>query len=232
MKKTVVITGANRGLGLALAREHMSRGDTVIGGCRTPSSATELQQLGAQAAALDMASLDSIRSFGQMISGQPIHVLYNSAGVDARAFGSATDQRGPLQIDLEAFHQVMVTNVNGPVSLIQQMAPGLIQAQGTIVNISSQLGSMEVAKTHGPDMAYCVSKAALNMVTVKTAQALASDGVISIAVHPGWLRTDMGGTSADLDPADAARHIADNVAALTIAQSGQFIRWNGTVHPW
>jgi NAD(P)-dependent dehydrogenase (short-subunit alcohol dehydrogenase family) len=232
MTQTIAITGANRGLGLELARHYVSQGHTVIGGCRTPSAADTLHETGAEVIALDMADLDSIQSFALTLSGRPIHALYNSAGVDARAFGADPDKRGALAIGPEAFHDVMLTNVNGPVFLVQRLATNLTAAKGIVVNISSQLGSMEVAAKLGPDLAYCVSKAALNMVTVKLAQAFAADGVRAVTVHPGWLRTDMGGPSADLDPADAAKQIAESVAKLTLADSGRFIRWDGTTHPW
>jgi NAD(P)-dependent dehydrogenase (short-subunit alcohol dehydrogenase family) len=91
---------------------------------------------------------------------------------------------------------------------------------------------MEIAKVTGRDIGYTSSKAALNMITVKLAMRLRDEGVIAIALHPGFLRTDMGGAGADLDPAEAAALIVALIDRLSVEQSGQFLRWNGTVHPW
>jgi NAD(P)-dependent dehydrogenase (short-subunit alcohol dehydrogenase family) len=229
---TVLITGANRGLGLELTRVYRSAGHTVIGACRNPSQATDLQATGAELCALDMSDMGSISAFAASQKDRPIDLLYNSAGVDTRAFGATDATRTALTITPEDFESVMRVNVTGPMALVQAMTPSLRAARGTVVNISSQIGSMEVAKKMGRDVAYATSKAALNMVTLKQSQALVDDGVTVIALHPGWLRTEMGGSSADLEPAEAASQIVANVGTLTIADTGRFIRWDGTTHPW
>ncbi len=229
---TVLITGANRGLGLELTRAYRSAGHTVIGACRAPSSAADLRATGAEVCALDMSDMGSITALAASLKGRSIDVLYNSAGVDTRAFGATDATRAALTITPEDFESVMRVNVTGPLALVQAMTPGLQAAKGTVVNISSQIGSMEVAKKMGRDIAYATSKAALNMVTLKQSQALVDDGVTVIAMHPGWLKTEMGGSSADLEPAEAAGQIMTNVSALTIADTGRFIRWDGTTHPW
>jgi NAD(P)-dependent dehydrogenase (short-subunit alcohol dehydrogenase family) len=229
---TVLITGANRGLGLELARVYRSAGHSVIGACRAPENASDLRATGAELCALDMSDMASISSVAESLKGRAIDVLYNSAGVDTRAFGATDATRTALTITPEDFESVMRVNVTGPMALVQAMTPSLRAARGTVVNISSQIGSMEVAKKMGRDVAYATSKAALNMVTLKQSQALVDDGVTVIALHPGWLRTEMGGSSADLEPAEAASQIAANVGALTIADTGRFIRWDGTTHPW
>lgn len=229
---TVVITGAGRGLGLALAQKYRADGHTVIGGCRNPRMAMELRASGAELVELDMSDLDSIRSFAASIKGRPIDVLYNSAGVDTRAFGATDETRGALTISPIDFESVMRINVTGPLALVQALVGGLRTARGMVVNVSSQLGSMEVAQSIGRDVAYSVSKAALNMMTLKQSQAFAKDGVTVVAIHPGWLRTDMGGSEADLDTSDASFQIVDTVRTLTIADTGRFFRWDGAIHPW
>jgi NAD(P)-dependent dehydrogenase (short-subunit alcohol dehydrogenase family) len=229
---TVLITGANRGLGLELARAYRSAGHAVIGACRAPDKASDLKATGAELCALDMSDMGSITSLAASLKGRSIDVLYNSAGVDTRAFGATDATRTALTITPEDFESVMRVNVTGPMALVQAMTPALQAAKGTVVNISSQIGSMEVAKKMGRDVAYATSKAALNMVTLKQSQALVDDGVTVIALHPGWLRTEMGGSSADLEPAEAAIQIMANIGALTIADTGRFIRWDGTTHPW
>jgi NAD(P)-dependent dehydrogenase (short-subunit alcohol dehydrogenase family) len=229
---TVAITGANRGLGLALAQTYRAAGHAVIGGCRTPSAARELRASGAEVLELDMADLASVSSFATQLDGRPIDVLYNSAGVDTRAFGATDETRGALTISPDNFESVMRVNVTGPLALVQALSGSLGSARGKVVNISSQIGSMEVAQTIGRDVAYAVSKAAMNMMTLKQAQALANDGVTVIAMHPGWLRTDMGGAGADLETSDAAYQIVETVGALTIVETGRFFRWDGSIHPW
>ena len=232
MTRTIVITGANRGLGLALASAYRARGNTVIGACRAPAAASSLAATGAEVAALDVSDMSSIARFAAAIGGRPIDVLYNSAGVDTRAFGADDTTRGALTISATDFELVMRVNVTGPLMLVQALVPNLRAASGRIVNISSQIGSMEVAQRMGRDVAYAASKIALNMVTLKQSQALAPDGVITIMMHPGYLRTDMGGSAAELEPVDVAPKIIATVEALTPEQTGAFLRWDGTTHPW
>jgi NAD(P)-dependent dehydrogenase (short-subunit alcohol dehydrogenase family) len=232
MTRTIVITGANRGLGLSLARAFVTAGDKVIGGCRNVPAATELAALGAEPLQLDMSNASSIASFAAAIGDRPIDVLVNSAGIDARAVGADDTNRGALTISTNAFEAVMRVNVTGPLLLVQHLAPNLRAAKGKIVNISSQVGSFEVAQRIGRDVSYATSKVALNMVTLKQSQALAPDGVVVIAMHPGFLRTDMGGPSGEMDPNDAATQIEKTISALTIEQTGHFLRWDGTTHPW
>lgn len=232
MTKNVVITGANRGLGLSLARACVAAGFHVIGGCRTPDQADELRAIGAEVHRFDAADFSSIESFVAGIGDRKVDVLFNSAGVDARAFGAGDTNRGALTISAEHFEAVMRVNVTGPLLLVERLSAALRAAQGTVVNISSQIGSLAIAQQMSRDVSYAASKAALNMVTAKQAQAFADQGVTVITMHPGWLRTDMGGPSADLDPNEAAKQILATVESLTPEQNGQFLRWNGTVHPW
>jgi NAD(P)-dependent dehydrogenase (short-subunit alcohol dehydrogenase family) len=232
MTKTVVITGANRGLGLALTQAYLAQGDVVIGGCRNPATAQALRAAGAELFPLDVSDFASIDAFAAALGDRRLDVLVNCAGVDARAFGADDSVRGALTISTEHFESVMRVNVTGPLLLVERLSGALRAARGTVVNISSQIGSFEVAQKIGRDVSYAASKTALNMVTLKQAQAMVSDGVIVIALHPGWLRTDMGGAAADLDPSDAAKQIVATIEGLTPAHNGSFLRWDGTVHPW
>jgi NAD(P)-dependent dehydrogenase (short-subunit alcohol dehydrogenase family) len=124
-------------------------------------------------------------------------------------------------------------NALGPMLLARGLLPALRRSgRPRIVNISSQIGSMVVSATMGRDVGYGASKAALNMITIKLAWRLRDDGVIAVAIHPGYLRTAMSGPGADLDPGDAAVQIVDLVDGLSIEQSGMFLCWDGSVHPW
>ena len=115
---------------------------------------------------------------------------------------------------------------------VKGLAANLGAAGGTVVNVSSQVGSIEVAHRIGSDASYTTSKAALNMLSLKQSQALRPAGVTVIALHPGWVRSDMGGPRATLEPADAAASIVGVVDHLTIEHTGSFLQWDGTVHPW
>lgn len=229
---TVVITGANRGLGLALARHYIAQGVTVIGGCRNPATADGLNEVGAEVHQLDTSSGESIAAFGDAVGDRPVDLLYNNAGIDARAVGAAESARGALDLTEAQFRSVMDVNVLGPMLMVQAVADNLCAVGGKVINVSSQVGSIEVAHRIGSDIAYTTSKAALNMLSLKQSQALRPKGVCVIALHPGWLRSDMGGSRADLEPADAAASIAKVVDHVTIDQTGSFLRWDGSSHPW
>jgi NAD(P)-dependent dehydrogenase (short-subunit alcohol dehydrogenase family) len=229
----VVITGANRGLGLELARQHSERGDEVWAGCRRPDDAAELRDLTAQVALVDMASADSIQRFADSLGPAPIDVLYNNAGIDARSLGVDDGARDVLQLSGEDFLDEMRVNAVGPMLLARALLDRLTASDNPrIVNVTSQVGSMEVAHTIGRDIGYVSSKAALNMISVRQSVHLRDAGIVVIALHPGHLKTDMGGERADLTTADGATGILALVDALTMADSGTFRRWDGTVHPW
>jgi NAD(P)-dependent dehydrogenase (short-subunit alcohol dehydrogenase family) len=229
---TVVITGANRGLGLALAKHYIAQGTAVIGGCRNPSSADELRDAGAEVHPLDTGVGESIAAFGRAVADRPVDVLYNNAGIDARAVGAEDGARGALDLTEDQFRSVMDVNVLGPMLMVKALAPNLSVVPGKVVNVSSQVGSIEVAHRIGSDIAYTSSKAALNMLSLKQSQGLRSRGITVVALHPGWLRSDMGGSRADVEPADAAASIVAVVDHLTLEQTGSFLRWDGSTHPW
>lgn len=229
---TVVITGANRGLGLALATQYSNEGFDVIAGCRHPDAAEALRATKAEVHPLDMSSDASIAAFAVVVGDRPVDLLINNAGIDAKALGADDALRGALDITAEQFRGVLDVNVVGPLLLVQQLASNLRAAQGKVANISSQVGSFVVAQRIGRDVAYTTSKAALNMVTVKQSQVLRADGVTVICLHPGWVRSDMGGKGADLEPSEAAAGIARVLDTVTIDDTGSFFNWDGTVHSW
>jgi NAD(P)-dependent dehydrogenase (short-subunit alcohol dehydrogenase family) len=234
VSQRVVITGGNRGLGLELARRYAERGDEVWGGCRRPEEAAELSELTDYVVELDMASNASIDSFAVRFGDAPLDVLINNAGVDARALGVPDEERDVLQLGADDLLGEFRVNALGPMLLTRALLDPLRTADGArIVNVSSTVGSMEVAATVGRDIGYVVSKAALNMITVKLAGRLRDDGIIAVALHPGLLRTALGTPRGDLqDPAPAAAEIVALIDSLTPAQSGSFLHRDGAVHPW
>lgn len=232
--RTVVITGANRGLGLALARRFAKAGDDVWGTARNPSEATELLRFAAGVVPLDAASEVSIEYLPTTLQAAgSIDVLINNAGLDSRAFGvDKATSAGPLDLTADAFLGQVRVNAVGPMLVTRALLPQLRQAASPIVvNISSQLGSLEVGGKSSRDVGYNASKAALNMVTATTATAL-TDEVCVVSVHPGWVQTDMGGAQAAITPDESAEGIGEIIDRLSMLDSGSFVRWDGQPHPW
>jgi|TARA_B110000305_G_C19204518_1_gene522849 NAD(P)-dependent dehydrogenase (short-subunit alcohol dehydrogenase family) len=229
--KTVCITGVGRGLGRELASRMIDAGHLVYGSTNRSPSDLSLAGL----VAIDLGDEASIRAGCATLAGQieSLDLLINCAGVDARAFGAAKDQRGPFDIDADTFNAVMSVNVTGPMVMTTALLPVLrASSDAMIVNISSQLGSMQVAARQGGDSTYCVSKAALNMWGVKSAAALRPEGISVVMMHPGWVQTDMGGPSGELTVDEAATSISRTISTLSLEDTGRFIRWDGHDHPW
>lgn len=232
-ERNVVITGANRGLGLELARHFAKAGDRVWGTARKPAEAEDLRRFCAGVVPLDAASDASIAYLPTTLDGiGRVDLLINNAGLDARAFGVDRAEAGPLALDSESFLGEMRVNALGPMLITRALLPLLRSApEPIVVNISSQLGSLEVGGQMPRDVGYNASKAALNMVTCNLAAELA-DQVTVVSVHPGWVRTDMGGPEAMLDIDESAAAIGSLIEGLGPADTGRFFRWDGEPHPW
>jgi NAD(P)-dependent dehydrogenase (short-subunit alcohol dehydrogenase family) len=229
----VLVTGANRGLGLEFARQMLVRGDRVIAACRHPGRATDLTALAAghpghlHVLPLDVARPASIQELGRetamLFPG--LDLLINNAGVlvPGERFGSVSAD------DLDSSFR---SNAMGPLLLTQMLAPLL--GKGTrakVANLSSVMGSVSrVREFRSPS--YAMSKSALNMASTLLARALAPAGVSVIALHPGWARTEMGGPQAEVDPRDAVAGMLRVIEALVPADSGVFRDWQGQPVPW
>lgn len=229
----VLITGANRGLGLAFVQAWLRRGATVFAACRNPGTAQALNRLAGDHPArltllpLDLGNPRSITALrtelGLLTDG--LDRLFNNAGilVGGERFG---------HLDAETMSRSYAINVVGPVLLTQACADLLENgASPRVINLSSGLGSIgKVSAFTSPS--YNASKAALNMWTRLLAQALNPRGILCFAVSPGWVRTDMGGEHADLSPDEsvagliAATESADEVAQATLlGHDGKALPW-------
>ncbi len=227
------VSGANRGIGLELVRQLLARGDRVVAGCRHPGRALKLTELAAvhpghlHIMPLDLDKERSIESFAHeaMMMSDALDVLINGAGVlvSGERFG---------ELGAKTFADTFHTNVIGPLLLTQALAPAL--ARGTrprVINISSELGSLtDTAGFHTPS--YAVSKAALNMVTRLTAAELRPHDIAVISLHPGWVRTDMGGASAPLAVAESVAGMLRVIDALAPSDSGRFLDWRDETLDW
>ena len=222
-----LITGANRGIGLELARLMAQRGDVVIGTSRQASEATDLVAMGVTVLPLDVLDPSSIDSLGAAMAGRPIDVLVNNAGVSSESKTLASCTAAELA-------RVLATNATGPVLVAKALMPSLeAGSRRLIVNVSSQLGSIR-NNTGGSSYGYRASKAALNMLTQKLSDELAAElpGSCTVALHPGWVQTDMGGPQAPLTVQQAAATIIKTIDGLKPEQTGAYLNTDGTGLPW
>jgi NAD(P)-dependent dehydrogenase (short-subunit alcohol dehydrogenase family) len=223
--RTVLITGANRGLGLEFARQYAEAGWHVIGTARKPEQAGELKGLGARVAQLDVADQDSVNRLAAELAGQPIDLLINNAGIFPRV--------GTIEeIDFDDYSRTLAVNTVGPVRVTRALLPNLRQGQLKIIaGLSSNLGS--IAKNErGNFYGYRESKAALNMFTKTLAAELGPEGFICVVLTPGWVQTDMGGPNAPLQPADSISGMKAVLDKLTPADNGSFWSYDGSQMPW
>lgn len=231
--RRIFLTGANRGLGLEFARQLLARGDWVFATCRQPDQAHELRQLQKRypdrlhIAALDLADEQAIAQIPKTLSQftDTLDVLINNAGVLHR------DERlGALKKD--ALRYAFEVNAIGPLLLTQALIPWLRRGKRPVVfNLSTQMGSLS-RKTYGGYYSYSASKAALNMFGRALAADLRPLGIIVVLVHPGWVRTEMGGPQAPLDPPTSVQGMLHLLEHLTMEDSGRFLTWEGKEHPW
>ncbi|WOR15756.1 SDR family oxidoreductase [Hyphomonas sp. FCG-A18] len=221
---TVLITGANRGIGLELVKAYIARDDIVIATCREPAKADALQATGAEVFQMDVSSDESVQAFAKALDGRAVDLLINNAGVGDRA--------GLDNVDFETFAYVVNVNTLGPVRVLQALSDNVAAGAGKkIANISSQLGSIANA-TGDMGLAYRVSKAGLNMALKSATSNLAEKGISLLTLHPGWVATDMGGEQAPVHPEESAAGLVKVIDANGVSGELHFLDWQGTVLPW
>ena len=231
MNRHCLITGANRGIGLALTRALLARGDRVIATCRHPGKATALNHLtGDFPGRLHVLPLevDKARSRAELVRELPlvaphVDVLVNNAGVlhSGERFGTVAE---------EALEDSLRVNTVGPFLLVQALAAAMADG-GVVANISSVLGSVASCTRFGTPT-YSISKAAQNMATVQLAHALRPRGIRVVALHPGWVKTDMGGDGAEVAPEDSAAGLVRVIDGLGPDDTGVYLDWQGHALPW
>ena len=227
---SVVITGANRGIGLELVSQYLADDWQVYACCRRPELATQLAGLALDSTLsihqLDVANPESVKKLSLALLEQPIDLLINNAGI----YGGERQSFG--DIDYDQWKQVLDVNTLGPYRVSTALANQVgNSARRLMVNVSSAMGSIE-RYTTGGHYIYRSSKAALNMVTVNLAHDLRSRGITVLSVHPGWVRTDMGGSSADISTQTSAAGLRQLISNATIEDSGRFFSWDGSALPW
>lgn len=222
---TVLITGANRGIGLELARQYADEGWQVIGTARRPDAADDLRELDVRIVQLDVTDQGSVVRMAEDLSGVAIDVLINNAGI-------LPDTGGIDDVDIDLYIQILDVNTVGPLRVTQALMPNLRAGKiKKIMNTTSGLGSI-TNNRGGRYFGYRESKAALNMFTVTLARELADDGFTCIVMNPGWVRTDMGGPNATTSVQDSASGIRSVIRSVTTEDNGTFWNFQGGNEAW
>lgn len=232
MQKTILITGANRGLGLEFCRQYLEAGWRVIATTRLPSTAKVLTALAKeysslQIEALDVADFTQITSLSERLAEESIDVLLNNAGV----YGDRSGQTFGA-IDCQEWAKTFEINTMAPVKVAEAFLPQLENGRNKlIVSVSSLMGSM-TDNTSGGSLIYRSSKAALNAVMKSLAIDLKSKAIGILILHPGWVKTDMGGENALIEVEESVSGMIEQIKAFEIQQTGSFIRYDGGLVPW
>lgn len=223
----VVVTGANRGIGLELVRQLLARGDVVDACVRDPDRAAELRALACSALhvhRVDVTDQASVDALVHAIAA-PVDTVINNAGIN-RPHQRLSD------LDLAATAEIYATNALGPLRVAHALLP--LVRRGTakkLVHITSGMGSIADNQSGG-SYGYRMSKAALNMMSKSLAVDLRGEGILSIVINPGWVKTDLGGASAPTAVEDSVRGILARIDEATLETSGSFLNWKGGTYAW
>ena len=225
---SILITGANRGLGLEFTRQYAADGWRVFAACRDPAGARDLAAVEGDvfAETLDVDDGPQVAALANKLSGQPIDVLINNAGI----YGPKDVTRDT--VDYDAWGQVFRTNAMSPLAMSAAFAANVAQGgQKKIITLSSIMGSIAENDSSG-DFIYRSSKAAVNAVMKSLAGDLKSEGITVAVLHPGWVRTDMGGSDAAIEAPESVTCIRAVIAGLKESDSGRFLNYDGMKIPW
>lgn len=227
---TVLVTGANRGLGLEFVRQYAAEGWTVHACCRVPAKATALKAIKGAVTihALDVADRASVKALAKAIGAAPIDVLINNAGT----YGGERDTQVFGKIDDGGWDTALRTNALGPLLVTEALIDNVAKGSNKIVAcVTSKMGSM-TDNTSGGAYIYRASKAALNAIVVSLARDLKGRGVTVLAFHPGWVQTDMGGRGAPIAPEPSIAGMRKVIAGAKATDSGRFLNYDGSPIPW
>lgn len=231
--QTILVTGANRGLGLEFTRQYLADDYAVIAATRNPGAAHRLRQLERDAKGsltlveADVADTASVRRAAARVQAPAIDILINSAGV---LYGSEGQTIG--SIDYREWMQVLDVNVLGPLRVCEAFLDRVARSERRlIVTITSGMGSLS-DNTSGGSIAYRTSKAAVNMAMRTAAIDLRRRGISCVVINPGWVKTDMGGPNAKLSPEESVAAMRRVISELGPDDSGKFYNYDGREYPW
>ena len=232
MSENVLITGANRGIGLEFARFYGARGARVFACCRHPESAPELAALAAgsegriQIQPLDVTKPSHLANLKAVLNNTPIDILLSNAGI----YGQTDASFG--NTDVDAWLETFRVNTIAPVKLAEALVENVAMSERRVMGfLSSKMGSID-DNGSGGSYVYRTSKTALNMAVKSMAVDLASRGIAVAALHPGWVLTDMGGPNAEIDTKTSVAGMAEVLDTLTPDGSGRFYEYDGSIIPW
>ena len=221
MARTALVTGGNRGIGLALCRRLKQLDRQVVAACRESSPA--LEALGVRVEAdVDVTSDEAVAALARRLEGVTLDELVCNAGILRE-----DDLDG---VDLDEVRAQFEVNALGPLRVVKALRKRLRRG-GKIALITSRMGSIG-DNGSGGSYGYRMSKAALNAAGVSLARDLASEGIAVAILHPGYVRTDMTDGSGNVDPDQAAKQLVDRIDALTLESTGTFWHANGQILPW
>lgn len=225
---TVLISGANRGIGLEFARQYAAAGWRILAGCRSPGSADELRGLKGDIAihALDVADSASVSTAKAAIGSEPIDVLINNAGFIGQREGKLGS------VDYADWTETLNINLLGPARVAGAFVDNVLASkQKKFATVSTRMSSMTECKAID-FMAYRTSKASVNMMMTLAANELGPKGATVVLLHPGWVQTTLGGPNAVMTPKDSVTGMRAVLDGLTPADNGRFINFDGTPIPW
>ncbi|WP_031432163.1 SDR family oxidoreductase [Methylomarinum vadi] len=229
---TVLITGANRGLGLEFCRQYAQAGWTVLACCRHPEQARQLNKLAEQNSRVHVHKMDvthhtDIDQLANQLSDVPIDVLIANTGV----YGDSS-RHGFGNLNYEAWRNTLETNVLGVVKVAEAFTSHLQRANKPLIAaVSSQMGSI-ADNSSGGSILYRSSKAALNAAMKSLAVDLGSSGIGVLIFHPGWVKTDMGGANALIDAETSVAGMIQQIDGFSLSATGSFLKYDGTSLPW
>ena len=222
---TIMITGANRGLGLEFARQFYNEGYRVIATCRNPKDANKLNAIGdIDVHSLDVTEDKSVAILADKLRGENIDILINNAGVIGQRDGFG-------KLDYDIWAETMDTNVFGPMRVAEAFRDNVMNSKKKqMIFITSRMGSITEAVPNA--YVYRSSKAALNMAVKCLSAELEEKGLIAVLFHPGHVQTDMGGQAAPVTPQKSIEGMKNQIVALTRDDNGRFLSYDGHQIPW
>ena len=226
---TVFITGANRGLGLEFVKEFTENNYEVIATCRDLKSSRDLSSLAKSSSSINLHQLDvsntkSIRDLANQLQDKPIDILINNAGIYRSGIFNSVNK--------DSWIESFITNTIGPYEVIEHFLPNVLQGhEKKVISITSKMGSID-DNTSGGSYIYRSSKTALNSMMRSLTHDLKSHNIATMTLHPGWVRTDMGGPGGGIDVTESVSGMIQRIKDLSLQNTGQYIDYAGKLIKW
>ena len=228
---TILVTGANRGLGIEFVEQYLNDGNEVIATYRNENSSMDLIKMGNERSNLKLLQLDvssnkSLNSFAENLGDSPIDIFINNAGV----YGPRNSSFG--NVDEENWIPAIKVNTIAPILLTQLIIKNIRSgADKKLIFVTSKMGSIDDNKGGGAYV-YRSSKTALNAVVKSLSVDLENEGIVVALIHPGWVKTDMGGPNAIIDKDTSVRGMTEVISNLNISSTGNFYNYDGSIITW